>query len=177
MIKSETSYSRTSIREFKTLMACLSICLLAIFSDNALADRLMTGGSTSSTDNIISLEDNPVNNAISEINNGNYEEAIGTLMSLAISTPQNPEVFNQLGYAHSRLQNYDLAMEFYLEALKIHPEHAGALAYKAKVHLEFGEIGIAEEHLRQLDLICLFGCEAFSTLQEAISLYYANEGE
>lgn len=158
-------------------MACLSIGLLAVFSDRTLADRLMTGGSTPSTEAIISMEDDIVNNAISEIDKGNYEEAIGTLISLTTSLPQNPEVFNQLGYAHSRLQNYDLALEFYRAALKIHPEHAGALAYKAKVHLELGEIGIAEEHLRQLDLICLFGCEAFSTLQEAISLYYANEGE
>ena len=97
-------------------------------------------------------------------------------MSYISENPNDPEAFNQLGYAHSRLQNYDLALEFYHQALEIDPEHAGALAYMGKVYLELGKVEIAENHLQQLDLICLFGCEAFSSLQEAISLYYANKG-
>ena len=147
-----------------------------LLSDNAMADRLMTGGPTESVGATLETDTVSVSKAISQIDDGNYEGAIGLLLSHISSNPNDPEAFNQLGYAHSRLQNYDLALEFYRQALEIDPEHAGALAYMGKVYLELGEVEIAEDHLRQLDLICLFGCEAFSSLQEAISLHYANKG-
>jgi hypothetical protein len=34
---------------------------------------------------------------------------------------------------------------------------------------------MAEYHLQRLDLVCLFGCQSFYTLKEAISLYRVNQ--
>ena len=176
MPTSNLLYCRSFVRGVTIFLACQLICPFALLSHSAMADRLMTGSSTGNSDTTLEIDTDSVNEAISQIDDGNYEEAIGTLLSHIAENPNDPEAFNQLGYAHSRLQNYDLALEFYHQALEIDPEHAGALAYMGKVYLELGKIEIAENHLQQLDLICLFGCEAFSSLQEAISLYYANKG-
>ena len=176
MPTSNLLYCRSFVRGVTIFLACQLICPFALLSHSAMADRLMTGSSTGNSDTTLEIDTDSVNEAISQIDDGNYEEAIGTLLSHIAENPNDPEAFNQLGYAHSRLQNYDLALEFYHQALEIDPEHAGALAYMGKVYLELGKIEIAENHLQRLDLICLFGCEAFSSLQEAISLYYANKG-
>ena len=175
MLTFKPPHLRLVIRKTRSCRVLLLVFWGVLFTGQAQADRLMTGGSTGSRDTIVSTSDDAVGEAISLIDNGNYEEAIQKLLTLTANAAQEPEVFNQLGYAHSRLQNYDVSLEFYGKALKIDPEHAGALAYMGKVYLELGKITAAEDHLRQLDLICLFGCEPFSTLQEAISLYYANE--
>ena len=152
----------------------LVACLL---SSSALADRSMTTGSTQEPSNT-SVLDEPadIDIMISLIDNGLYEEAINALVLATESDPTNADNFNQLGYAHSQLQNHDLALKYYDRALEIDPEHAGALAYMGKVYLELGEIELAESLLRQLDLICLFGCEPFTSLQEAIAIHYANKG-
>ena len=177
MPTSNLPYCRSVVGGVRILLACQLICSFALLSDNATADRLMTGGSTGNSDTTLETDTDSVSEAVSQIDSGHYEEAIETLLSHIAANPNDPEAFNQLGYAHSRLQNYDLALEFYDQALEIDPEHAGALAYMGKVYLELGKIELAENHLQQLDLICLFGCEAFSSLEEAISLYYANKGD
>jgi tetratricopeptide (TPR) repeat protein len=177
MLISKILYPGGFIRCVRAFLVCQLISSFALLSDNAMADRLMTGGSTGNKETTLETTTDPVSVAISQIDDGNYGVAIGILLSLIEVNPDNPEAFNQLGYAHSRLQNYDLALEFYHQALEIDPEHAGALAYMGKVYLELGKVEIAENHLRQLDLICLFGCDPFSSLQEAISLYYANKGD
>lgn len=147
-----------------------------LLSSGALADRSMTAGSTGETSTISELDDSAgTATAISLIDSGLYEEAIEALLLAIETNPIDADSFNELGYAHSQLQNYDLALEYYDRALKLNPEHAGALAYMGKVYLELGEIDLAESHLRQLDLICLFGCEPFTSLQEAIAIYYANK--
>ena len=113
--------------------------------------------------------------AIIALEGGHYEEAISALLVIAEEDPENADIFNQLGYANSRLQNYDQALTFYHRALDIDPEHAGAHAYIGKVYLEMGDLTMAEHHLGELDLICLYGCEPFDRLKEAISLYRANQ--
>ena len=70
-----------------------------------MADRLMTGSSTGNSDTTFEINTDPVSEAVSQIDDGNYEEAIGTLLSHIAANPNDPEAFNQLGYAHSRLQN------------------------------------------------------------------------
>ena len=113
--------------------------------------------------------------AVASLEEGHYEEAIDALFVFVGEDPENADIFNQLGYANSQLQNYDQALTFYHRALNIDPEHAGAHAYIGKVYLEIGDLTMARHHLGQLDLICLYGCEPFYSLKEAISLYRANQ--
>jgi tetratricopeptide (TPR) repeat protein len=105
---------------------------------------------------------------------GEYETAIEFFIRIAQDDPTNAEALNQLGYINRRLQKFPQAFAFYRRALELDPRHTGAHHYIGEAYLEVGELERAEEHLRQLDLICLFGCDDFFELQQAVELYKAN---
>ena len=105
---------------------------------------------------------------------GEYETAIEFFIRIAQEDPTNAEALNQLGYINRRLQKFPQAFAFYRRALELDPQHTGAHHYIGEAYLEVGELERAEEHLRQLDLICLFGCDDYFELQQAVELYKAN---
>jgi len=105
---------------------------------------------------------------------GEYEVAAEFFAGIAESDPTNAEAYNQLGYINRRLQNFPQAFAFYNQALELDPQHTGAHHYIGEAYLEIGELANAEDHLRRLDLICLFGCDDFFELQQAVALYKAN---
>ncbi len=109
------------------------------------------------------------------IDAGEYEVAIEFFQAVLLDDPANAEAYNQLGYINRRLQNFDRAFAYYGEALKIAPDHTGAHHYIGEAYLENDDLANAEHHLRQLDLLCLFGCEDFFQLEQAIALYKAND--
>ena len=144
----------------------------------AVADQGMTVGTgedVATPKNDPDSESSNLSQAVIAIGDGHYQEAIDTLLIIIEGNPKNAEAFNQLGYANSQLQNYEEALNYYHQAIDIDPEHAGAHAYLGKVYLEMDDLKMAEYHLAQLDLICLFGCEPFYSLKEAISLYRSNQ--
>jgi tetratricopeptide (TPR) repeat protein len=108
------------------------------------------------------------------IDAGDYEAAIKVFEGIAAAQPDNAEAFNQLGYIHRRLQDFDQAFAYYKRALEIDPEHTGAHHYIGEAYLEVGNLEMAEWHLAQLDLICLFGCDDYYELEQAVALYKAN---
>ena len=113
--------------------------------------------------------------AVVAVEEGHYEEAVEILFALVEKEPYHADAFNQLGYANFQLQNYDEALIFYRQALDIDPDHTGAHGYIGKAYLAIGDLTMAEYHQQRLDLVCLFGCESFYTLKEAISLYRVNQ--
>jgi tetratricopeptide (TPR) repeat protein len=110
------------------------------------------------------------------IDAGEYETAIEFFQAALVADPKNAEAFRQLGYVNRRLQNFDQAFAFYAKALEIAPDHTGAHNYVGEAYLEVGDLARAEHHLRQLDLLCLFGCEDYYELEQAVALYIANNG-
>ena len=148
------------------------------FSMLAIADQGMSGGpgeEATAPKNDTNRESGDLSQAVIAIEGGHYQEAIDNLLIIIEGNPNNAEAFNQLGYANSRLQNYEEALNYYRQAIDIDAEHAGAHAYLGKVYLEMDDLKMAEHHLAKLDLICLFGCEPFYNLKEAISLYRSNQ--
>lgn len=109
------------------------------------------------------------------IDAGDYETAIALFEKVVAGEPDNAEAFNQLGYIHRRLQDFDQAFAYYKRALEIDPEHTGAHHYIGEAYLEVGNLEMAEYHLAQLDLICLFGCDDYFELEQAVALYKANQ--
>ena len=105
---------------------------------------------------------------------GEYDTAIAYFHVVLVDYPGHAEAYNQLGYINRRLQNFDRAFAFYAEALKIAPDHTGAHHYIGEAYLEVGNLAKAEYHLRQLDLLCLFGCDDFYQLEQAVALHKAN---
>ncbi len=90
-------------------------------------------------------------------------------------SPANPEYHNLYAYALRQGPNPDMDLVFkhYGEALRLAPKHRGAHEYIGEAYLMVGNVGQAKAHLAQLDKLCFFGCEEYSSLKKAIAEYEA----
>ncbi|WP_255532043.1 tetratricopeptide repeat protein [Polynucleobacter parvulilacunae] len=100
-----------------------------------------------------------------------YEQAIQQLQ--AANDTSSADWNNLLGYSLRKKQPPDLAgaEKYYQTALKIDPNHRGALEYYGMLKLTKNDLPGAEALLARLDKACLFGCEEYSDLKEAIHKY------
>jgi Flp pilus assembly protein TadD len=80
---------------------------------------------------------------------------------------------NLMGYSLRKKQPPDLAgaEKYYQAALKIDPNHRGALEYYGMLKLINNDLPGAEVLLAKLDKVCTFGCEEYSDLKEAVQKY------
>ena len=78
-----------------------------------------------------------------------------------------------MGYSLRKKQppNLIAAEKYYQTALKIDPEHKGALEYYGKLMLINKDLPGAQALLARLDKACTFGCEEYTDLKEAIQKY------
>jgi tetratricopeptide (TPR) repeat protein len=106
-----------------------------------------------------------------EIKANNYSAAISTLE--AANQSNSADWNNLLGYAQRKKSPPDLAAaeRFYLAALKIDAKHRGALEYYGELLLMKNDLAGAEQMLARLDKACVFSCEEFRDLKEAISRF------
>jgi Flp pilus assembly protein TadD len=100
-----------------------------------------------------------------------YDQAIQQLQSA--NDRGSADWNNLLGYSLRKKQPPDLvgAEKYYQAALKIDPDHRGALEYYGKLKLINNDLPGAEALLARLDKACVFGCEEYSDLKEAIQKY------
>jgi len=100
-----------------------------------------------------------------------YTQAIQQLQ--AANETSSADWNNLLGYSLRKKQPPDLvgAEKYYQAALKINPEHRGALEYYGKLKLINNDLPGAEALLARLDKACTFGCEEYSDLKGAIQKY------
>jgi Flp pilus assembly protein TadD len=100
-----------------------------------------------------------------------YTQAIQQLQ--AANETSSADWNNLLGYSLRKKQPPDLvgAEKYYQAALKINPEHRGALEYYGKLKLINNDLPGAEALLGRLDKACTFGCEEYSDLKGAIQKY------
>ena len=106
-----------------------------------------------------------------------FAEALPLLKKAEAAEPDNADVHNYLGYAHRKLKNLDAALKHYKIALRIAPRHRGANEYLGELYLVLGDLAKAEERLAVLDKACLFGCEEYTELKDAIAAYKAKAGK
>ena len=109
-----------------------------------------------------------------EVSNGNYQLAIKYLLKAAKTSPDNPDVYNLLGFSHRKLDNLEESFMYYNRALKLNPRHLGANEYIEELYLRTNNLKKAEEHLKILDDICFFGCDEYDDLKESIEKYKKN---
>lgn len=104
-----------------------------------------------------------------------YDQAIKQLQSA--NETNSADWNNLLGYSLRKKQPPDLvgAEKYYQAALKIDPEHRGALEYYGELKLMNKDLPGAEALLARLDKACTFGCEEYSDLKEAIKKYKAKK--
>ena len=109
-----------------------------------------------------------------EVSNGNYQLAIKYLLKAAKTSPDNPDVYNLLGFSHRKLDKLEESFMYYKRALKLNPRHLGANEYIGELYLKTNNLNKAEEHLKILDDICFFGCDEYDDLKESIAKYKKN---
>jgi Flp pilus assembly protein TadD len=89
--------------------------------------------------------------------------------------PASADWNNLMGYSLRKARTPDLdgAERFYNEALRINPNHRGALEYSGELYLIKGDLPTAEKRLAVLDKACTFGCEEYTDLKKAVERYKA----
>ena len=107
------------------------------------------------------------------IKNKKWVEAIDELKR--VNDPASADWNNLMGYSLRKARTPDLAgaERHYNEALRIKPDHRGALEYSGELYLMKGDLASAEKRLAMLDKACLFGCEEYTDLKKAIERYKA----
>jgi tetratricopeptide (TPR) repeat protein len=106
-----------------------------------------------------------------------FAAAAALLRDALAKTPANPDYHNFYAYAvrNGPQPNMDLVFKHYTEALRLAPKHRGAHEYIGEAYLMVGNVPKAREHLTQLDRLCFFGCEEYSSLKKAIREYEAKQ--
>jgi hypothetical protein len=100
-----------------------------------------------------------------------WNGAIAVLKSAALRDPSNADIQNYIGYAYRRLRQIGPAIGHYQQALTLNPRHRSAHEHLGEAELVLGDPIAAEQHLAQLESICLIGCEEYNGLDRAIAAY------
>ena len=98
------------------------------------------------------------------------------LLKQAIATnPGNADYHNLYAFATRKGPHPDMDLVFaeYQEALRLDPKHRGAHEYLGEAYLQVNNLAKAREQLALLDKLCLFGCEEYSDLKQALKQYEA----
>jgi Flp pilus assembly protein TadD len=86
---------------------------------------------------------------------------------------------NLMGYSLRKNAPPDLAgaEKFYTEALRMAPEHRGALEYSGELYLMAGDLARAEQRLATLGKSCAMQCEEYADLKKAVAAFKAGGGK
>lgn len=105
------------------------------------------------------------------IKEAKYEKAIEKLNEALAERPDDAELLNLIAYSHRQLKRYEIALNYYLKALEIEPDHRGANAYLGELYLHFGQLDKALERRDVIDDDCFFRCAELKELEAAIEEY------
>ena len=91
-----------------------------------------------------------------------YAQAFSKLEKAYKSDKKNPDILNYMGYTTRKVGNFDQAEKFYLEGLKIKPNHNGINEYLGELYVQTNQIDKANERLAILKNC---KCDEYSELQ------------
>ena len=100
----------------------------------------------------------------------NYRQALTELKRVDKVVSNNADVNNLLGFASRKLGQYSQAGIYYVKALKINPNHLGALEYQGELFLIQKKPTLANQNLAKLKKLCGTSCEEYLDLKKAIAL-------
>ena len=95
-----------------------------------------------------------------------YLRAIKHLEQSNQIEPGKPNTLNYLGFALRKTGNFEDAEKFYLEGLKIDPEHVGINEYLGELYISTNRLDKAKERLKILETC---NCEEYSELKNLIN--------
>jgi|TARA_X000000368_G_scaffold394452_1_gene360998 tetratricopeptide (TPR) repeat protein len=76
-----------------------------------------------------------------------YSQAFSKLEKAHKSDKKNPDILNYMGYTTRKVGNFDQAEKFYLQGLKIKPNHNGINEYLGELYVQTNQIDKANERL------------------------------
>ena len=97
-----------------------------------------------------------------------YKEALTELKKVNKSIPNNADVNNLLGFASRKLGQYKEAGTYYTKALKIKPNHLGALEYQGELFVLTKNMTKAKANLAKLKTACGTSCVEYLDLKKSI---------
>lgn len=106
--------------------------------------------------------------AVSLINEARYEQAIASLQQARTAFGAHPDILTYLGFAHRKLGRFEVAENYYRQALAAAPEHKGATEYYGELMVERKDMAGARRMLARLDSLCDFGCAEADELRRWI---------
>ena len=91
-----------------------------------------------------------------------YSQAFQKLEKAHKSDKKNPDILNYMGFTTRKVGNFDQAEKFYLEGLKIKPNHNGINEYLGELYVQTNQIDKANERLAVLKNC---NCDEYNELQ------------
>jgi len=93
-----------------------------------------------------------------------------------VNDPGSADWNNLMGYTLRKGATPDLdgAERHYNEALRINPNHRGALEYSGELYLIKGDLATVEQRLATLDKVCKLPCDEYTDLKKSVARYKAN---
>jgi Flp pilus assembly protein TadD len=98
----------------------------------------------------------------------NFSAALSALKVADKAFPNNADINNLLGYSARNLKQYKPAATYYVKALKIDPNHLGALEYQGELFMLTKKTSDAKKNLAKLKSLCGVNCEEYIDLKKAI---------
>ena len=95
-----------------------------------------------------------------------YAKAQKLLLKSNEENPLQADTLNYLGFALRKIGNFEDAEKFYLEGLKIDPEHVGINEYLGELYISTNRLDKAKERLKILETC---NCEEYSELKNLIN--------
>lgn len=102
------------------------------------------------------------------INQKNFTAALNLLMQADKSYANNADINNLLGFSSRNLKQFSASAKYYQKALKINPNHLGALEYQGELFLQTKKLSSAKKNLAKLKKLCGENCEEYLDLKKAI---------
>lgn len=98
----------------------------------------------------------------------NFTAAFAALKIADKDFANNADINNLLGYSARNLKQYANAATYYTKALKIDPNHLGALEYQGELFMLTKKSAQAKKNLAKLKTLCGLTCEEYLDLKKAI---------
>lgn len=98
-----------------------------------------------------------------------WDDAVEKLRLIVDANNTNADAYSLLGYTLRHTGATGRALQAYERALKLEPQHTGALEYQGELFLILGEPDKAKANLALIETICGTGCEPYVDLAAAIA--------
>jgi len=98
----------------------------------------------------------------------NFSAALNLLKQADSTYANNADVNNLLGFSSRNLKQFSASARYYQKALRINPNHLGALEYQGELFLQTKKVSAARKNLAKLKQLCGVNCEEYLDLKKAI---------